>query len=98
MPVVHICDDACTLVCNTSHRYPVEAELAFGSTRGCFEKPREDLPPNKISCPDIIPIEFDERVPNRDAMKNPSTLVHPDVSTSTRYVLGTRSVISVMML
>ena len=74
------------------NRYPVEAELAYGSKRGCFERPSEDLPPSKLSCPDIIPIELDERVPNREAMKNPSTLVHPDVSTLTRYVVGNRFV------
>ena len=30
---------------------------------------------------------------NRDAMKNPSNLDHPDVRGPTRYVFGTRSVI-----
>ena len=89
-PVLHICDDACTLVCHSLQRYPVESELAYGSTRGCFENPHEDIPPKRMSCPDIIPIELDNRMPNRDAMKNPSTLVHPDVSSTVRYVLGTR--------
>ena len=95
MPVVHICDDACTFVSHSFLRYPVEAELAFGKTRGCFQKPDEKIPPNTdISCPDITPIELDKRVPNREAMNNPSPLVHPDVPSSTRYVLGTRFVMS----
>ena len=91
MPVVHICDDACTYVSCSLQRYPVEAELAFGEKRGCFQMPKEEIPPKAlISCPDIVPIQLDEREPNKDAMRNPSILVHPDVPTSTRYVLGTR--------
>ena len=72
----------------------MEAELAYGRTRGCFQKPKEDIPPKaEMSCPEITPIEFDTRETNRDAMKNQSNLIHPDVSTSTRYVLGTRLVL-----
>ena len=94
MPVVLICNDPCTYVSHSLQRYPVEAQLAYGKTRGCFQKPDEDIPPkDDISWPEITPIEFDNtRVTNRDAMKNQSTLIHPDVSTSTRYVLGTRYV------
>ena len=71
------------------------AELAYGSTKGCFQTPRDDLPPESgLSCPDIMPIEFtDPTEPiNREAMNNSSQLKHPDVSTSRRYVSGTRSV------
>ena len=91
MPVVHICDDACTYVSHCLLRYPIEAELAFGQKRGCFQKPDETKEPQKnISCPDITPIELDPRKPNREAMRNQSILVHPDVTHQTRYVLGTR--------
>ena len=81
MPVVHICDDACTYVSHCLLRYPIEAELAFGQKRGCFQKPDETKEPQKnISCPDITPIELDPRKPNREAMRNQSILVHPDVT------------------
>ena len=90
MPVVLICDDPCTYVAHSLQRYPTEAELAFGKTHGCYEKPSEDVPPRtNISCPEITPIELQAST-NRDAMKNDSILVHPDVSTSKRYVFGTR--------
>ena len=55
--------------------------------------PSEDIAPRTgISCPDITPIELEDKPPNRQAMLNPSTLVHPDVATTKRYVLGTRLV------
>lgn len=93
MPVVMIMDDPCTYVANSIHRYPTESELAFGKTRGCFEKPSNVLSPNAgLSCPDIIPTEMQSKS-ERDAMLNASILVHPDVQTSTRYVFGTRSVL-----
>ena len=86
-----VCDNPCTFVSLALQRYPVEADLMYGTKRGCFEEPKDDIPPNKnISCPDIIPIELSTEVPNREAMKNPSPLVHPDVSSLTRYVMGTR--------
>ena len=72
-------------------RYPVEGQLAYGEKRGCFEKPSEDSAPLKdISCPEIIPIELSTKDVNPAAMMNPSNLVHPDASTSSRYVSGTR--------
>ena len=93
IPPLLICDDACTFVSHSLQRYPVEAQLAYGEKRGCFEKPQEDtLPQENISCPDITPIELSTREVNKEAMRNKSPLVHPDVSTSTRYVSGTRQV------
>ena len=93
MPVVMILDDPCTYVANSLQRYPTEAELAFGRTKGCYEKPSNVFPPNtNLTCPDIIPTELQSRS-DRDAMLNASILVHPDVQTSTRYVFGTRSVL-----
>ena len=60
-------------------RYPSTAELAYGhSRRGCFENPNDTRPPKgDIECPDIFPVEYEERVglPNPLAMKNPSALV-----------------------
>ena len=65
--------------------------MAFGETRGCFEKPSDEVPPSSgISCPDITPIELQPGPVNREAMLNPSNLVHPDIASSTRYVFGTR--------
>ena len=91
MPPLLICDDACTFVSHSLQRYPVTSELAYGEKRGCFEKPSEHNPPQKdISCPEILPIELSSREVNREAMNNLSSLIHPDVSTSTRYVSGTR--------
>ena len=62
-----------------SLRYPTVAEHAYGeSRRGCFENPSDTaLPQNNIDCPDIIPVELEERdgLPNREAMLNPSPLV-----------------------
>lgn len=91
MPPLLVCDDACTFISHSLQRYPVKAELAYGEKRGCFEKPKDNTPPRKdISCPDILPIELSTTEVKREAMNNPSPLVHPDVMTSTRYVVGTR--------
>jgi hypothetical protein len=71
----------------------VLSEYAYGATKGCFEKPSNDVPPNSgISCPDITPIELSAEPVNKQAMRNPSQLVHPDVPTPMRYVSGTRFV------
>ena len=90
-PVCLCCDDPCTYVAHSFARYPTESELAFGERRGCFEKPSDEVPPRSgISCPDITPIELQSGVVNREAMLNPSHLVHPDTTSSARYVFGTR--------
>lgn len=70
------------------------AELAYGELKGCFQKPSDSvLPDTNISCPDITPVEYqDTEIINRQAMLNGSQLIHPDVSTSRRYVSGTRFV------
>ena len=63
---------------------------AFDEKQGCMEKPREDRGPTKnISCKEILPLMFSENECNRDAMKDSNPLVHPDISTLTRYCLGT---------
>ena len=94
-----VCDDACTYVSHTLQRYPIVGQLAYGEKRGCFEKPQEDtLPQENISCPDITPIELSTTEVNREAMRNPSTLVHPDIATTTRYVSGTRQVNNCFMM
>ena len=91
MPELIVCDDACTFVSLSLQRYPVEADLAYGNNRGCFEKPQDDIPPRKdISCPDITPIELSAKSPDREAMNNQSRLVHPDAAPLTKYVMGTR--------
>ena len=73
------------------HKYPIEAELAFGSARGCFEMPSQDRPPSSgLSCPDIPPTELQTTEVNPGAMMNPSRLDHPDVQGTRRYVFGTR--------
>ena len=81
-------------------RYPVLAELVYGEFNGCFQKPSDSvLPDSNISCPDITPIEYQEKeMVNRQAMLNPSQLTHPDVSTSRRYVSGTRFVVLIFTL
>ena len=90
MPIVHICDDPCTLVSHSLQRYPYEGELAFGKTRGCFELPSDDVPPTVgLSCPEIVPIEFQSQS-NRKAMEKYDFLLHPDSNSFKRYVFGTR--------
>ena len=90
MPIALICDDACTFVCHTFQRYPAEAEIAFGETRGCYQLHSDDVPPDTgLSCKDIIPIEL-QSVSNRHAMENSNFLSHPDSESSKRYVFGTR--------
>lgn len=34
LPILAICDDACTLVQHIGHRFPVEAKIAYGDTKG----------------------------------------------------------------
>lgn len=71
-------------------RYPILSQLAFGKFHGCFEKPDENKEPLKnIDCPDVIPLKFSDRIPDREAMRNDSPLVHPDAQGLTKYCLGT---------
>ena len=71
-------------------RYPILSQLAFGKFHGCFEKPDENKEPLKnIDCPDVIPLKFSDRKPDREAMRNDSPLVHPDAQGLTKYCLGT---------
>ena len=67
------------------------SELAFGDYRGCFEKPslKKD-PTTEIDCPDVQPLTFSDNQGNREAMNNPSKLVHPDSTSLRKYCLGTR--------
>ena len=66
------------------------SELAFGKLRGCFEYPLETKEPNKnVDCPDVLPLQYSDRVPRREAMEHSSPLVHPDVDGYNRYCLGT---------
>ena len=89
-PICLVCDDPCTFVAHSFLHYPTEAELAYGDRRGCFQKPSDVVPPQSgISCPDLIPTELQSGT-DRDAMLNPSQLVHPDALSPARYVFGTR--------
>ena len=86
-------DDSCQYVRHSRAQpeYRVWSELAFGETHGCFEKPSATREPTaNIDCPDITPLQFAHNITNRDAMKVESRLVHPDSTSLTRYVLGTR--------
>ena len=87
-----ICDDPCTLVQHIEHRDGTIAELAYGETKGCFEKPSHTKKPTKdIDCPDILPLAHQQNQNgNQSLMDNPSTLLHPDVVGSKRYIMGTR--------
>ena len=88
----HILDDSCTYVryCRAQPEYRLESELAFGQFNGCFEKPSMTQDPkDDIDCPDIAPLTFSNNTVNRDAMRNPSKLVHPDSSSLVKYCMGT---------
>ena len=87
-----LCDDACTLVQHLNHRVPTIAMLAYGETGGCFEKPSNaQKPRTDIDCPDILPLaQVENPTVDRSAMKNPSTLMHPDVKGTRRYLMGTK--------
>ena len=64
--------------------------MAFGQTHGCFEKPSLTKDPtNNIDCPDVAPLTFSNNLVNREAMRNPSRLVHPDSTSFVRYCMGT---------
>ena len=68
----------------------MESELAFGQFHGCFERPSVTKDPtDNIDCPDIAPLTFSTNSVNRDAMKNPSRLVHPDSTSLVKYCMGT---------
>jgi hypothetical protein len=66
--------------------------LAYGDTKGCFEKPSISQKPKKdIDCPDILPLaHVDNQNIDKAAMGNKSTLVHPDVKGTKRYIAGTK--------
>ena len=72
--------------------YPLESLVSLGADRrGCFEPPLETKVPSKnIDCKDILPIGHPENVTDENAMNDESQLLHPDCSTSQRYVMATR--------
>ena len=91
LPILTICDDSCTLLQHVEHRFPTEAKLAFGETKGCFEKPSNaKLPNTDIDCPEILPLAHQTKIPDKLLMDNPSILLHPDALSDRRYVMGTR--------
>ena len=91
LPIVHMMDDSCAYVRHSFSRNKVLAELAFGKTHGCYEMPDERKEPTQgVDCPAITPLSFSLKTTNKEAMENPSTLVHPDAKELTRYCLGTR--------
>jgi hypothetical protein len=91
-PPVHLLDDACTYVRHSMMADKVKGQLAFGTTHGCFELPDENKEPTQnIDCPAIEPLSHsDGDKTNREAMLNPSPLVHPDVQGLCKFCMGTR--------
>ena len=66
------------------------SELAFGQFHACFEKPCNNKDPaDDIDCPDIAPLTYSNNLVNREAMRNPSRLVHPDSKSLVKYCMGT---------
>lgn len=50
-PVLHICDDACTLAEYEILHYPEESQACLSDRKGCFEKPVEGQDPKcNIDC------------------------------------------------
>ena len=66
--------------------------LAYGETKGCFEMPSTSKKPTEeIDCPDILPLAHQEsQKVDSFAMTNQSPLIHPDVTGTRRYIMGTR--------
>lgn len=91
-PPVHLLDDACTYVRHSLTVDKVKGELAFGATHGCFEKPDMNKEPTKdVNCPALEPLSLSSAdTTNRQAMLNPSPLVHPDVQGLCKFCFGTR--------
>ena len=87
--MVHFCHYYVHYFRHSFNRYPALSEQAFGSKGGCFEKPSDRRNPQKdIDCPDVLPLQFSDNIPNREAMRHKSPLVHPDVNGTDRYCLG----------
>ena len=89
--ILGICDDACTLVQHISHRDAYISTRAYGDNRGCFEVPSSKIRPSRdIDIPDITPLtHVKNKHVDKAAMKHPSTLIHPDVKGTRRYIMGT---------
>lgn len=87
-----VCDDPCTLEQHIEHRNGTTAMLAFGEAKGCFEMPSNlKKPSTDIDCPDILPLTHQENPKgDKTAMENPSSLIHPDVKGTRRYIMGTK--------
>ena len=54
-PVLHVCDDPCTLVEYELVHYPEDSDICFSGRKGCFETPKEGHEPLcnidcKVSC------------------------------------------------
>ena len=65
--------------------------MAFEQYRGCFETPSMTKEPDtEIDCPSVAPLTFSNCIVNREAMNDPSKLVHPDSPYLRRFCLGTR--------
>ena len=91
LPVLAVCDDACTLVQHIGHREGTIAWMAYGETQGCFEKPSfVEAPRTDIDCPAILPSAYNEQEVDSQAMTNPSPFVHPDTKDHRRFIMGTK--------
>ena len=50
-PILHICDDACTLAEYELVHYPEDSEVCFSDRKGCFEIPKVGHKPrSNIDC------------------------------------------------
>ena len=50
-PILHICDDPCTLVEYEAVHYPEDSATCFSGRKGCFEAPRQGhKPTSNIDC------------------------------------------------
>ena len=89
LPIVLIMDDPCQYITHQFTHYPVEAEEAYGSLRrGCFETVSEYVKPKgDLDKPALTHIEDQTEPANTGRMLDPSPLVHPDSSSSERYMM-----------
>ena len=87
-PILHICDDACTLSAYEIAHYPEESLRCLGDRRGCFEIPSDSRKPmSNVDCKDLEPIEAEVDISKFESV---DPLDHPDSDNMNRYILGTR--------
>ena len=85
-PVVTVVDTPCTMSTHLAFREPEKCDIWFQDRQGCFQKPKKDVLPDKVSVPFLKNLD---KVNDKDQEQR-SREEHPRSGSSSRFILGDR--------